>query len=108
MNLNAPMPAHAISFHSYVFLTLFFLAYLFPMCLRLLMIPTFLFYPHLLPRVPFCLIIYMSMFSPKACVMVLIPIPSFDCVFHGPALPYTRLLQSSSKIKTKRAKKNTI
>lgn len=30
--------------------------------------------------------------------MVLIPIPSFDCVFHGPAL------QPSSKIKTKSAK----
>jgi hypothetical protein len=45
----------------------------------------------------------MSMFSSKACVMVLIPIPSFDCVFHGP-LPYTHLPQPSSKIKQRELK----
>lgn len=32
MNLNAPMSAHAISFHIYTLSTLFFLVYLFPMC----------------------------------------------------------------------------
>lgn len=83
------------------------------------MISTFLFSPliSLSPSLPLyspfpsCLLEFRSAWSSiclcsplKACVMVLIPIPSFDCVFHGPALPYTHLPPPNSKIKIKRAK----